>query len=383
MKTIGILGAGQLGRMLAIAGLPLGLRCYFYDPVANSPASQLAEQKIADFADLAALNFFASGVDLITYEFENVPVEAVRSIDQRVAVYPPSLALEKAQDRLVEKTYFQQLKIPTPKFVMVNSIKQLADGIDIVGLPAVLKTRRLGYDGKGQVTINHGAELEAAWNLLKGTPLILEQYIAFERELSILAVRSINGETAVYPLVENHHRSGILRLSLAPAAGLPGYLQAAAEEYAKRILNDMQYVGVLAIEFFQAAGVLLANEMAPRVHNSGHWTIEGAVTSQFENHMRAVTGSPLGVTSLNGYCAMINLVGTVPAPDRLLAIPGAHLHLYGKEPRPNRKLGHITVVEADHNRLLEKVSQLGDALISHPDQDGGWSPIAKELLKHG
>lgn len=382
MRRVGVLGAGQLGRMLAIAGLPLDIRCQFFDPVAGSPASHLAEQKVADYGDLPALNSFAAGVEVITYEFENVPVEAARLLEQRQPVLPPPLALEKSQDRLVEKSFFRELGIPTPKFVTVNTIKQLTDGLDIIGRPAVLKTRRLGYDGKGQIKIERGAEIEAAWNLLKGAPLILEQHIPFEREFSILAVRNQQGETAFYPLIENHHRNGILRLSLAPAPGVTAELQSEAEACARKLLTRLDYVGVLAIEFFLHGGHLLASEMAPRVHNSGHWSIEGAVTSQFENHMRAVTGLPLGAVDVNGVCAMLNLIGTLPDAARLLAIPGVHLHHYGKEPRPNRKLGHITLL-APHRTALRAIMKIvAETLSADRENDGGWSPLVEELLLH-
>lgn len=355
---IGILGGGQLGRMLAMAGYPLGLRFRTLDPSASAPAGHLTEHQVDDYTDLDALSRFAAGLDLVTYEFENVPVESARFLNRRVAVYPPPAALEKAQDRLVEKSFFQDLGIPTPPFVRVDTWEELEQAIDQIGLPALLKTRRFGYDGKGQYALVKEEDAVLAWQTLGGVPLIFENMIHFERELSILAVRSTVGETKFYPLVENHHEKGMLRLSLAPAPNLADEVQALAEDYAQRVLSRLSYVGVLAIEFFQLAGVLYANEMAPRVHNSGHWTIEGAATSQFENHLRAITGMPLGSTDLLGYSAMVNIIGTIPDRRAVLALPDAHLHLYGKSARPNRKLGHITLRCDTEKDLQEQLVQL-------------------------
>lgn len=381
MTTIGILGAGQLGWMLALAGYPLGFRFHFLDPVPGSPASCLAPQKVADFADQAALAYFARGVDLVTYEFENVPVESARFLERRVPVYPPPPALEKSQDRLVEKDFFRSLGIPTVAYRAVQSLEDLRAGVEEIGLPAVLKTRRMGYDGKGQAMIADEAMIDPAWEALKGTPLILEAFAGFRRELSVLAVRSASGQRVFYPLVENHHREGILRLSLAPVPDLEADLQKTAEMYAARVMEALDYVGVLAIELFQTDDGLLANEMAPRVHNSGHWTIEGAVTSQFENHLRAIAGYPLGAVAVNGFCAMINLIGSVPEVPDLLSIPGAHLYWYHKSARPNRKLGHLTLVAPDPERLNAMLRQVGEKLLLHQN-DGGWGAWAKELLLH-
>ncbi|HJZ48371.1 MAG TPA: 5-(carboxyamino)imidazole ribonucleotide synthase [Roseiflexaceae bacterium] len=364
MTTVGILGAGQLGRMLALAGYPLGLCFRFLDPAPGAPAGQMAEHIQGDYADTATLERFSAGLDVVTYEFENVPIAAARFLAGRVPVYPPPLALEVAQDRLAEKTFFRSIGAATPPFAPVDSRESLDAAIAQIGLPAVLKTRRLGYDGKGQMVLRAPSDLDAAWAALGATPLILEGFVRFERELSILAARGRGGETAFYPLIENHHRDGILRLSLAPAPGVTSALQAEAEQIAARALTALEYVGVLAIELFEVAGDgsweveagaspqyqppspishLLVNEMAPRVHNSGHWTIEGAETSQFEQHLRAVLGLPLGANTPRGHSAMVNLIGALPDPSAALAIRGAHLHLYGKEPRPARKVGHITV----------------------------------------
>jgi len=363
MTIIGILGAGQLGRMLALAGYPLGLRFRFFDPAPEAPANLLADHLTADYADMGALRRFAEGLDLITYEFENVPVEAVRFLEQFCPVYPPPLALEKGQDRLVEKTFFRALGIPTPDFAGINAEADFEKARDLVGFPAVLKTRRMGYDGKGQSTVWNMVELAEAFKALNGQPCLLEQFVPFERELSIIGVRSLEGETVFYPLVENTHRDGILRLSVAPAPRRPKTsqlleyhqsTQSLAEMYATALMTSLNYVGVLAIELFQVSDQILANEMAPRVHNSGHWTIAGAVTSQFENHLRAVAGLPLGSTSPVGASAMVNLIGQIPELDSILKIDGAHLHLYDKAPRPGRKVGHINLTARSQDELLQK-----------------------------
>ncbi|NWF65410.1 MAG: 5-(carboxyamino)imidazole ribonucleotide synthase [Chloroflexi bacterium] len=356
MTNIGVLGAGQLGRMLALAGYPLGHRFRFLDPASDSPAGLLADHLTLDYADTSALEQFVNGLDVVTYEFENVPVEVVRHLEKNVSVYPPSMALEKAQDRFVEKSFFQELGIPTPKFTINGLDNGFTDGNGF-GFPAVLKTRRMGYDGKGQSIVHSQSEVESGLSKRTADELdlfILEEFILFDRELSIIAVRNKSGETKFYPLIENHHRDGILRLSLA-IGNISAELQKQAENYAQRILSALDYVGVLTIEFFEKNGQLLANEMAPRVHNSGHWTIEGAITSQFENQVRAVCDAPLGSTNPLGVCAMVNLVGTLPDETSILKIEGAHLHLYDKAPRPKRKLGHITLVEKDMETLYQKL----------------------------
>ncbi len=359
MTTIGILGAGQLGRMLALAGYPLGYRFRFIDPASDSPASPLADHLAFDYTDTVTLEEFAKGLDVVTYEFENVPVETARHLEKFVPVYPPPIALEKAQDRFVEKSFFCELGIPTPKFINgLPSAKRIHGyETDNIGFPAVLKTRRMGYDGKGQTIVNSEADFENGLGNGQTDDLILEEFVAFDRELSIIAVRNKSGETKFYPLIENHHRDGILRLSLV-TGNVSAELQSQAEEYATSVMSALNYVGVLTIEFFEKKGRLLANEMAPRVHNSGHWTIEGAVTSQFENQVRAVTDAPLGSTSPLGVCAMVNLVGNIPDVEFILKIEGAHLHLYDKVPRPKRKLGHITLVEKDVETLHEKLNEI-------------------------
>ncbi len=273
-------------------------------------------------------------------------------------VYPSTQALETAQDRRSEKLLFQKLGIPTTEFAAINSADEFDQAVRKIGLPAVLKTCRLGYDGKGQWVLRSGEDVERVKNEIPSAPLILEEFVKFSRELSILAVRSRDGATSFYPLVENHHRRGILRLSLAPAPRLKEALQREAEDAARRVLESLDYAGVLAIELFECDGRLLANEMAPRVHNSGHWTIEGAVTSQFENHLRAVSGLPLGVTRALGFSAMLNLIGELPDASELLALPDAHLHLYGKSPRPGRKVGHVTLRADSMEQLQQRLRQL-------------------------
>ena len=354
---IGIIGAGQLGRMLALAGYPLGVRCRFVDPAPASPAGQLAEQLVAGYDDPSAIEHLAS-CDVVTYEFESVPVSAARRIAERALVLPPPDALATAQDRLLEKQCFAALDIPTAPFAPVSSLEELKQTAARIGLPAVLKTRRFGYDGKGQCVLRSESDLERAWTELGQQPLLYEGFVHFQRELSLLGVRDREGHTVFYPLVENHHREGILRLSYAPAKAVTSTLQTLAEAYSQKILDRLGYVGVLALELFEKDGQLHANEMAPRVHNSGHFSIEGARTSQFENHLRAVLGLPLGSTEIPEPTAMLNLVGALPDSASVLQVPGAHLHLYGKAPRPGRKVGHITVTAPTREVLEERVREL-------------------------
>jgi 5-(carboxyamino)imidazole ribonucleotide synthase len=343
--------------MLALAGYPLGVRCRFFDPAPDAPAGQLAERIEAPFHE-DELGRFAEGLEAVTYEFENVPAALARRLEQSVPVYPPPAALEASQDRLPEKELFVRLGLPTAPFAAVAARPDLDAAAAQVGFPSVLKTRRFGYDGKGQAVLRQPADLGPAWERLHGAPCILEAFVPFQRELSQVAVRGRDGSTAFYPLAENHHRDGMLRLSLAPAPGVAPGLEALARGHVGRLLEALNYVGVLTVEFFEEGGRLLANEMAPRVHNSGHWTIEGAQTSQFENHLRAVLGWPLGPTLPVGVCAMVNLIGTPPWSAAVLAVPDAHLHLYGKAPRPGRKLGHVTVRAADAETLRRRLEQL-------------------------
>jgi len=356
---IGVIGAGQLGRMLALAGYPLALQFRFLDASEDSPGGQVGPIITGAFDDPASLERLAAAVDLVTYEFENVPVRALQQVATTRPCLPPVEALRVSQDRLLEKQLFGDLGIPTPPFRAVDSLGGLRTAVAEIGLPCVLKTRRLGYDGKGQRYLRKASDVQPAWQALGAAPLILEGFIAFEREVSIVGARSTRGEVRAYPLVENMHRDGILRVSRAPLRHAS--LQKAAERHLRRVLDHFDYAGILTIEFFVRRGRLIANEMAPRVHNSGHWTIEGAATSQFENHLRAILGLPLGDTRPVGHCAMVNFIGALPPRDKVLAIPGAHYHDYGKAPRPGRKIGHCTLVAAtatERERLLRRLLRL-------------------------
>lgn len=344
--------------MLALAGLPMGFQSVVLDPTPGAPAAAVAEQIVGSYDDASGLDRLAAETDVVTYEFENVPVEALRALAGRVPIAPPPDALEAGQDRLAEKTLFERVGFPVHRFTAVASADELREAIGQVGLPAMVKTRRLGYDGKGQVVLHRVDDPAEVWRAVGERPSLVESLVDFDRELSILGVRNRDGELRFYPLVENHHREGILRLSIAPAPGLDVELQAAAEAQAAKVMEALDYVGVLAIELFQVGDRLLANEMAPRVHNSGHWTIEGAQTSQFENHLRAVAGLPLGSTRPLEYSAMLNIVGRMPDPSTVLSVSGAHLHLYGKQERPGRKIGHITVRAQDRDVLGERIALL-------------------------
>ncbi|BCW96659.1 MAG: 5-(carboxyamino)imidazole ribonucleotide synthase [Fimbriimonadales bacterium] len=351
---VGVLGGGQLGRMLALAGYPLGVRCIVYDPAPDACAGQVAPHLCAPFDDADALVQFAKGKQVITYEFENVPVATARLLEAHAPVRPTPRALELFQDRLLEKQFLYAVGIPTPAFAPVDP-DHPDRALSEVGCPCVVKTRRGGYDGKGQIVAHTPDEYLRAVAQLGSQPLIVEAFAPFEREVSVIGVRGRNGETRVYPLVENHHRDGILRLSIAPAPDSDALLPL-ARGYIERLTAALDYVGVLALELFQVGNQLLANEVAPRVHNSGHWTIEGAHTSQFENHLRAILGLPLGGMAARGVCAMVNLIGAIPPLEPILRIEGAHLHLYGKSPRAGRKVGHITLCADGYASLQERLS---------------------------
>ena len=355
--NLGILGGGQLGRMIALAGYPLGVRATVLEPGSGSSAAQVCGHVAGEFDDLQALYKLAQASDAVTFEFENVPVESARWLAERVPVFPPARALEVSQERLAEKQFFASLGIPTPPFAPVETEADFRAAVANVGLPAVLKTRRFGYDGKGQAVIRTPAEADAAWQKLGGRPLILEGFVPFDRELSLIAARGRDGQIVIYPLIENAHIDGILHRSVAPAPNLGEELSERAAEFATRVLTELDYVGVLTIEWFQDGPRLLANEMAPRIHNSGHWTIEGALTSQFENHVRAVCGLPLGRADAVGWSAMYNFIGDVPPAATVLADPDAHLHLYGKSARPGRKVGHVTLRAASAAELQEKLPE--------------------------
>jgi 5-(carboxyamino)imidazole ribonucleotide synthase len=345
--VIGVLGGGQLGRMLALAGLPLGLGFRFLDPSPAAPAGPFGALHTGPLDDPDMVRAVASGADVVTYEWEGVAAEAARAAEDLAPLRPGVRPLEIAQDRAAEKATFERLGIAVPGFETVDDRAGLERAVAAVGLPAVLKTRRGGYDGKGQRVLRVASDLDEAWQALGAAPLILEQLVAFQRELSIVAVRGLDGTTAYYPVVENEHEDGILRVTRAPAPDLASGLQSEAETIAAKLLRDLDYVGVLAVELFEADGRLLANELAPRVHNSGHWTIEGADTSQFENHLRAILGWPLGSVTPRGFSAMVNCLGALPPQDAILRVAGAHLHDYAKASRPGRKVGHVTVTAGD------------------------------------
>jgi 5-(carboxyamino)imidazole ribonucleotide synthase len=365
MTTVGILGGGQLARMMALSGAPLGLRFLVMDTVADACAGQFAPLIVGDWRDEKALGEFASRVDVTTFDFENVPAESAQWLAERVPVFPQPRALAVAQDRLAEKTLFRELGIPVPEFAAIASREDLDDAIAKLGTPCILKTRRLGYDGKGQFRIKTPADAVAAWDALGAQAttvgLILEGFIAFERELSVVAVRGRDGEFRTWPLTENWHVDGVLSASLAPAK-VDAAMAQTAFDHAKKLAEALDYVGVFALELFCRDGELLANELAPRVHNSGHWTIEGSETSQFQNHLRAVLGLPLGDTRMVGLACMLNWIGSMPDAGVVLREAGGHWHDYGKEPRAGRKVGHATLRADSASDLAVTLQRTGAAL---------------------
>jgi 5-(carboxyamino)imidazole ribonucleotide synthase len=334
VTLVACIGGGQLGRMLGLAGLPLGLSFRFLDPAADACAGAVGELVVGEYGDPEALARLADGASVVTYEFENVPVDAAAG----VGAVPGVAALERGQDRLHEKELFRSLGIPTARF----------GDLEATGVPALVKTRRLGYDGKGQ------RRVETIEPLADGE--LAEELVPFDRELSIVCVRGRDGETRFWPVGENVHREGILRVTRVPGQDAR---QAEAEAICTTLFDALDYVGVIAVELFEAGGRLLANEFAPRVHNTGHWTIDGAVTSQFENHLRAILGLPLGATEAKGRSVMVNLVGSVPPLRELAALPGAHVHLYGKEPRAGRKVGHVTLTDPDEETVERAIALAG------------------------
>ena len=352
--TIGILGGGQLGRMLAMAAARLGLRCQVFSPDPDSPAFEVVmNASCAEYADVEALELFANDVDVITYEFENVPSAAAMILSARRPVLPDRKILETTHDRLAEKDFVTRLGIGTADYADVSSAASLREAIARIGLPAVIKTRRFGYDGKGQALIREGDDPDQIWSELCTRSAILEAFVPFEREISVIAARSADGHVECYDVTENEHRDHILKISRAPAA-IPDALAAQARAIAEKIATALDYVGVLAVEMFVLAGRdgsqdtsrVLVNEIAPRVHNSGHWTLDGASISQFEQHIRAIAGWPLGRPVRHGPVTMTNLIGDeINAYEQWLDVPGATVHLYGKgTPRPGRKMGHVTQV---------------------------------------
>ena len=363
--VVGILGGGQLARMLAIAAAPLGANSLVVDSAADACAGQVAPLVRADWNDYAALEDFARKVDVVTFDFENVPAETAQWLAERVAVFPNPRALAVAQDRLAEKTLFRECGLHTPEFMAVDDRAGLDRALATVGAPSILKTRRLGYDGKGQFRLKSLADADAAWAALGAQAakhgLILEAFVPFQRELSVLAVRGRDGDFRTWPLTRNWHVDGVLSMSLAPAPDIAA-LQPRATALARTLAERLDYVGVFALELFVKDGELLGNEMAPRVHNSGHWTIEGAHTSQFENHVRAVLGLPLGDTGARGQSAMLNWIGELPDPAPVLGGVDAHWHDYGKSARAGRKVGHATVCAPDSTQLAQRLETIGREL---------------------
>ena len=373
MKKIGVLGAGQLGRMLALAGYPLELDFHFYD-TSGSPSVGLGDITIDTDAKLdnPALDAFLADVDVVTYEFEHLPAHLTQYIESKCALYPPSKSIEVCQDRAEEKALFTRLNIPTPEYRIVNSLETLKAAVEQLGCPIVTKTTREGYDGKGQFVIRDPAQCEEAWEAIghgKDGPntLIAEAFVNFSRELSIIAVRSADDSMAVYPLAENDHHEGILRYSTAPAENVAEDINAQAKQYIKELMHELGHVGILTLELFETENGLVANEMAPRVHNSGHWSIEGAHCSQFENHLRAISGLPLGCTEAQKPTCMINIISEKGDTESILKLPYANLHLYGKEERKGRKLGHVTVQADSREELTWRVKNVASFLPGSPE----------------
>jgi 5-(carboxyamino)imidazole ribonucleotide synthase len=352
---IGILGGGQLARMLALAGYPLGLKFIVLDPDANAGAAGLSEHLLGAYDDPALLAELADKADVVTYEFENVPAHVAEFLSSHTTVYPPANALAVAQDRLLEKNFFQQLNIRTAPYAAIDSLADLQQAMPDIGYPAILKTRRMGYDGKGQVVVRSANDLPEAWQAMSGASAIVEGFVNFSREISMIAARRPSGDIVFYPVSENRHKGGILRVAECRS---DDPAQARAESCVRDLLEKLGYVGVIALELFDVDGELLANEFAPRVHNSGHWSIEGAETSQFENHLRAILDLPLGSTKARGLTAMVNFIGGLTADENILSLANSHLHLYDKSPRKGRKVAHATVRTEDDKVFADSLTKL-------------------------
>jgi 5-(carboxyamino)imidazole ribonucleotide synthase len=353
--TIGVLGGGQLGRMLALAGVPLGQRFLFADPSRESCAAHVGELLIGPYDEEKTLSELARRSEVVTFEFENVDLAAANYLAELVPVFPPPLALHISQERLREKEFFSAHGVKTPAYHAVDSRDALSEAAEKLGFPFVLKTRRFGYDGKGQFRVRTASELDDAWGALGKGALIAEAFVRFTREVSIIGARSRSGEVAIYPLFENHHEDGVLRTTLARARDP---LQHKADAILRTLLSALNYVGVLTVELFEVDGELLANEMAPRVHNSGHLTIEASTCSQFENHVRAILDLPLGSTATVPFAGVVNILGPHPALPTLLRVPNTHTHLYGKKATPGRKCGHVTIVEQSEPALLARMQEV-------------------------
>ncbi len=353
--TVGILGGGQLARMIALAGYPLAQDFVILDPSSEAGAIPLGKHLCGAYDDPTLLSELSEQAEIVTYEFENVPASAAKYLSDHTTIYPPSRALEVSQDRLTEKEFFNRLDIQTAPFSSVDSLKDLQNAMDTLGYPAILKSRRLGYDGKGQILVQSAQQLPEAWDAMRGVPSIVEGFVSFQREISMIAARSPGGEIVFYPVSENRHNGGILRVS---ECRNNDPLQAQAEEYTRRLLETLSYVGIIALELFEVNGKILANEFAPRVHNSGHWTIEGAETSQFENHLRAILDLPLGSTRARGFSGMVNFIGNLPRPEQILSVDHAHLHLYDKSARKGRKVAHATVRSENEQQYQQSLQQL-------------------------
>lgn len=361
---IGILGAGQLGRMLALAGYPLGHSFVFYD-LSGSPTAGLGN--VVSDPERRRLEEFLGQVDCVTYEFEHLPLDLVEAIAEQLPVRPGVKALAAGKNREREKELFSALGIPTPAYRIATSPQELKEAVEALGAPVVAKSTTEGYDGKGQAVLRSADEANAAWAAIGHQRLVVESFVEFEREISVIGCRSETGEVKIYPLAENIHQDGILRYSIAPAPHLAPTLREQAEAYMSKLLVELDYVGVLALELFESGEGLLANEFAPRVHNSGHWSIEGAVTSQFENQVRAVAGDPLGDTAARGVSCMVNIIGEYGDRAPILELPNVHLHHYGKAEKPGRKLGHINIVADSYDALYEQVKTCARLLPGCPD----------------
>ncbi|MDZ4729801.1 MAG: 5-(carboxyamino)imidazole ribonucleotide synthase [Xanthomonadales bacterium] len=371
IRTVGILGGGQLARMLALAGIPLGLQFRFLDPAADACAAALGELLQSGFEDVAAATELGQSVDVATYDFENIPAESANALLQHCALYPGVAALQQCQDRLVEKTLLQDLDIAVAPFAAVSSRPELLAAVEQLGFPCVLKTRRLGYDGKGQAILRQPEDLERGWQKLGGNELMLEAFVAFDAECSLVSVCNQQGETRAWPLTRNVHKDGVLMLS--HPGSLNAGLQEQAEQIAQRLLKHFDYVGVMTVEFFVSKGQLMVNEIAPRVHNSGHWTIDAASTSQFENHLRAICDLPLGSVEQQRACLMFNWIGRIPDSAELLSITDLHLHDYGKAARPGRKLGHATLTATTEQELQQRSTALAGQL------GGNWPALLTQI----